>query len=72
MDPKKVEEKMREARMHLEFCMNVYRLQIKSGRYFIHEHPKSATSWREPMVERIAREDGVIKVDLDMLSLIHI
>ena len=68
MDPQVVEAKMKEARMHLEFCMNVYRMQFQAGRYFIREHQKSATSLKEPVVERMAKDEGVIKVDLDMFA----
>ena len=54
--------------MHLEFSTRVYRIQIQSGRYFTHEHPKSATSWKEPAIDTLSREEGVIKVDLDMCA----
>ena len=54
--------------MHLEFCMRVYQMQINAGRYFIHGHPKGATSWRERSVERLAKTDGVITIDIDMCA----
>ena len=69
MDPQAVADKMKDARMHFEFCMNVYRVQTQAGRYFIHEHPQSATSWKEPSVQRMSKEEGVIKVDVDMCAL---
>ena len=68
MDPQKVAAKMKEARMHLEFCVQIYRMQVNSGRYFIHEHPKGTTSWKEPMVERMSKEEGVITVNSDMCA----
>ena len=29
----------------MEFCCKIYARQIAVGRYFIHEHPLTATSW---------------------------
>ena len=56
VDPQAVADKLKTARMHLEFCMNIYRMQMQSGRYFIHEHPKGATSWQEIAVQKLANE----------------
>ena len=36
----------REAYEHLKFCASVYRWQHLRGKYFLHEHPFTATSWR--------------------------
>ena len=36
MDPAKVEERKRIARIHLEFCAKLYKLQHAAGRYFLH------------------------------------
>ena len=60
-----VDERMRKARAHLEFCTKLYNLQISHGRYFLHEHPQSATSWREPCIQRIMGKTGVLKVSAD-------
>ncbi len=41
-------EKLRRAkvraRLHLDFVMELYAEQVEGGRYFLHEHPKSASS----------------------------
>ena len=37
----------------------LYQLQHDAGRYLIHEHPASATSWAEPEVRRIMQMDNV-------------
>ena len=39
--------------------MELYELQHRGGRYVIHEHLASATSWAEGCVRRIAQMDGV-------------
>ena len=35
----------KEACEHLRFCASVYLLQYNIGKYFLHEHPLTATSW---------------------------
>ena len=40
----------RRAVEHLDFCMELYREQIRHGRYFLHEHPAYASSWQEETV----------------------
>ena len=32
----------------LKFCTQLYKIQVAAGRYFLHEHPDRATSWRLP------------------------
>ena len=60
-----VEERLPKARMHLEFCTKLYNLQIHHGRYFLHEHPQSATSWGEQCIQNVLGRKGVIKVSAD-------
>ena len=40
----KIERAREDGTKHLEFCCKIYMLQIEAGRYFIHEHPFTATS----------------------------
>ena len=60
------EERMRAARVHLNFCVKMYQIQHDAGRYFLHEHPTSATSWKEPGVMRLANMRGVMKTKAHM------
>ena len=39
MDPIEYDRRRQEAIRHIEFAINVYELQISSGRYFDHEQP---------------------------------
>ena len=39
MSPQERKERQRVARTHVDFCVKLYRIQIKGGRYFLHEHP---------------------------------
>ena len=42
-----------------EVSITIYRLQIESGRHFIHEHPKSASIWTSPEITQFISEIGV-------------
>ena len=64
-DPVTVQAEKKRAIVHLEFCMELYREQIRHGRYFVHEHPVYATSWQEPSVEKLMGEIGVEKAICD-------
>ena len=41
--------------MHLSFCIDLHREQHRSGRYFLHEHPASALSWRTDDIKSIEK-----------------
>ena len=60
LDPATVEERKRIARTHLEFCAKLYKIQHVAGRYFLHEHPISATSWSEEIIREVCDLDGVL------------
>ena len=45
-DPTKRAEKIRRGIIHLSFCFALYRHRAANGRYFLHEHPWSAWSWK--------------------------
>ena len=53
------QEKLEDAKKHLEFICDVYRHQAKEGRWFLHEHPSTATSWQEKCVLGIMELEGV-------------
>ena len=46
MDPERRKRALQEGINHLNFCCNLYTLQDSEGRYFLHEHPQSASSWQ--------------------------
>ena len=58
-DPYVVEMEKRRAVMHLQFCVELYREQLRNGRYFVHEHPAHATSWQEECMQKLLGEHGV-------------
>ena len=57
------QEKMRrvhlQACVHLEFVAELYRDQLADGRYFLHEHPRSASSWDLDCMQRLQSTAGV-------------
>ena len=42
----------------LLFCVTLARKQMEGGRHFVYEHPKSAASWANPNIEKLAATEG--------------
>ena len=42
---------LEKARLHLRFVCRLYQIQHDGGRYYLHEHPVGATSWKEPCIK---------------------
>ena len=59
MTAEEVQAKLEEGRVHLQFVCRLYRYQVKHGGYFLHEHPRTARSWREPCVQRLLKRSDV-------------
>ena len=38
---------LKAAKRHLDFMCQIYKEQLERGGWFLHEHPVSASSWRE-------------------------
>ena len=60
------EKKYEEAMKHVGFCIELYKLQIAEGRYFLHEHPLTASSWRLPGMISLLSHPEVACVTSDM------
>ena len=58
-DENKKKELMKEAVAHLEFCCALYHHQVSQGRYFLHEHPLTATPWQLQCVREVLVLEGV-------------
>ena len=54
-----VAAELKRAVEHLEFCILLYREQLRNGRYFLHEHPAQASSWQEEAMKSLMSEVGV-------------
>ena len=57
-----VAAKLRRAKEHLAFCVDLYRPQARGGGDFLHEHPAYATSWQTYIIEGMMSEPGVTRV----------
>jgi len=55
----------KQAIKHLEFVVSLYREQLEHDRYFLHEHPKGASSWQEECIANLLRVPGVERVVAD-------
>ena len=44
---------------HVKFMIELYTVQVREGRYFIHEHPVGASSWRLEEMVRLLEMEGV-------------
>ena len=65
LGPEEKEKRMKNARRHLRFCVRVYRHQVSEGRYFLHEHPMGAGSWKEPNMQAMAKKEKNILAKID-------
>ena len=50
IDRDKVQRTIEEDKTHLNFVVSLYRNQMLKGKYFLHEHPATALSWKEDTV----------------------
>ena len=58
-DPDMVKKEVAEACAHGVFCFEVYDLQRRAGRYFMHEHRLSATSWKTECMTSLRKSPAV-------------
>ncbi len=58
-DPHQVRRQRVRADLHMAFTMEVYKMQMDGGRYFLHEHPASAESWQLEPVKAIGHYSNV-------------
>ena len=53
---------------HVEFCCELYELQVSAGRFFVHEQPLTASSWKLLCILRVLALPGVHTCVLDMCA----
>ncbi len=58
-DPNIVRRELVRARLHLDFVISLYHEQLEGGRYFLHEHPRTAASWQEAKIQDLLCVAGV-------------
>ena len=63
MSPEKWKALWEHGLSHLLFMCEIYKIQADNGRFFLHEHPASASSWRIPEIVALSeRSDTEIVV----------
>ena len=65
MDPATVRVRINLSRAHLKVVAELYKLQIDGGRFFLHEHPAGAVSWKDPFILRIRNRHDVDETTMD-------
>ena len=51
-------EELRRGKAHIDFCLQIYRMQLAGKRHLIHEHPHGSTAWNTPeMVDFMMRPE---------------
>ena len=60
-----IDRALARAKKHLEFVASLYEEQLEGGRYFLHEHPLYASSWKVPAIEAVWDRPGVQRVHGD-------
>ena len=55
----------------MQFVVQLYKCQIRNKRFFLHEHPATATSWQLDAIKQLARTEGVSvsRADLCMYGM---
>ena len=59
MSPQEVARRDVEANTLLHFACEVYRLQLREGRHFLHEHPETARSWADAEIAALLTNPAV-------------
>ena len=52
-DPK-VDTEIERAKVHAELCCEIYKYPMRCGRYLLHDHLMTASSWKLPCIEELA------------------
>ena len=55
-----------KAKRHVKCCCSLYKLQSAAGRYFLHEHPWTARSWKLGCIKEVGQLQGAQKVQAHM------
>ena len=56
----------KRAVIHIEFCVDLHRIQMESGYCFLHEHPQTAPSWSLDCVIALLKDPRVGLIVADM------
>jgi hypothetical protein len=57
--------KQKEGSVLLKFAVEVAEVQIGDGRYFALEHPRSAKSWQDPIIQKLLKKPDIVRANFD-------
>ena len=64
-DPTEMHRAFTRACLHIEFVAELYREQVRGCRYFLHEHPRFASSWELECMKQLESlpQVGIVRAD---------
>ena len=62
-DPVEIAKTEKEGRKHLHTSVDAYWTQLNAGRFFLHEHPRWATSWSDAKLQELQNDPRVYTVN---------
>ena len=67
-DPKIMAEELRRGKAHIDFCLQIYAIQLAGKRHFIHEHPECSTAWATVEMKRFMLRPEVDATTIHMCA----
>ena len=67
-DPKKMLKDLEMAKKHVKFCVELYKMQIRDKRHFVHEHPTKSKALQKDEIKELMMRPEVGKVELHMCA----
>ena len=67
-DPKIMAEELRQGQAHINFCLQLYAMQIAGKRHFIHEHPAGSKAWETNELKQFMMRPEVDSTILHMCA----
>ena len=61
-------EELRRGKAHIDFCIQIYTMQLAAKRHFIHEHPDGSTAWNTTEMVEFMMKPEVDAVVLHMCA----
>ena len=68
MNKEDVERVIAYGTVHLDFCIELYKMQHENGVYFLHEHPHGASSWHNRKMLELLNTPGVHRIKSHMCA----
>ena len=64
-DPAERHKLLKECEQHVRLCVTMFKYQMQHGRYFVHDHPYTTSSWEMQEVWKLMSEAGVYFVEIN-------